>query len=88
MFSFAWRCSSLTHALALSSDAWIMRSVYEAPKAGRGGGGDYSLCDVVDYDRAVRVAVVHGCQRLIALLAGSIPGMQHQHCESGTSWRG
>lgn len=33
----------------------------------------YSLCDIVYYNCAVGIAVVHGCQRLVAFLSGSIP---------------
>ena len=36
-------------------------------------GQTHSLGDVVDNDGAVGVAVVHGCQRLVALLAGRVP---------------
>ena len=36
----------------------------------------YGLCDVVDDDGAVCVAVVHGCERLVALLAGGIPDLE------------
>jgi hypothetical protein len=38
--------------------------------------GTYSLCNVVDYDGAVGISVVHGCQRLVALLAGRVPDLK------------
>ena len=40
----------------------------------------YSLCDVVDDDGAVCVAVVHGGQRLVALLAGRVPDFKLDGC--------
>ena len=33
----------------------------------------YGLCDVIDYDGAVCVPIVHGCQRLVSLLACRVP---------------
>jgi hypothetical protein len=39
------------------------------------GGGDW-LCDVVDYDGAVRVAVVHWCEGFVAFLAGCVPYLE------------
>lgn len=39
-------------------------------------GTTYSLCDIVDDNGAVRVAVVHGCQGLVTLLAGRIPDLE------------
>lgn len=38
--------------------------------------GAYSLSDVVDYDGAVGVAVVHGSQGLVALLTCGIPDLE------------
>jgi hypothetical protein len=38
------------------------------------------LCDVVDDDSAVCVPVVHGGQRLVALLAGGIPYLKLDCC--------
>lgn len=38
--------------------------------------GAYGLSDVVDYYGTVGVAIVHGRQRLIALLAGCIPYLE------------
>jgi hypothetical protein len=40
----------------------------------------HGLCDVVDDDGAVRVAVVHGGQRLVALLAGGVPYLELDCC--------
>lgn len=37
------------------------------------GDSTYSLCDIVDYYGAVRIPVVHGRQRLVPLLPGSVP---------------
>lgn len=73
MFSLAWRWSSLTHAFALSRDDYN-RYVNDASCLGeRVWITTYSLCDVVDYYCAVRIPVVHGRQRLVALLPGSVP---------------
>lgn len=36
----------------------------------------YCLSDVVDYDGAVGIAVVHGGQRLVALLTSGIPNLE------------
>lgn len=76
MFSFAWRWSSLTHAFALSRDACACQRVLAVNAAGWA----YGLCDVVDDDGAVCVAVVHGRQRLVALLAGGIPYLELDCC--------
>lgn len=38
--------------------------------------GAYSLSNVVDYDGAVGIAVVHGSQRLVALLTCGIPDLE------------
>lgn len=38
--------------------------------------GTYGLCDVVDDDGAIGVAVVHGRERLVALLAGRVPDLE------------
>lgn len=61
MFSLAWRWSSLTHALALSSEDCVLVSLFV-----KGGGvkieeGTDGLRDVVNYYGAVGVAIVHGC---------------------------
>lgn len=40
----------------------------------------YSLCDIVYDDGAVCVPVVHGRQRLVALLAGGIPDLELDCC--------
>ena len=40
----------------------------------------YSLCDVVDNDGAVGVPVVHGRERLVALLAGRVPDLELDGC--------
>jgi hypothetical protein len=42
--------------------------------------GTHGLCDVVDDDGAVGVAVVHGRQRLVALLAGRVPYLELDCC--------
>lgn len=34
------------------------------------------MCDIVDNYRAVGIAVVHGSQRLVALLTGRIPNLK------------
>jgi len=36
----------------------------------------YSLCDIVYDYGAVRISVVHGCQRLVALLSRSVPDLE------------
>ena len=38
------------------------------------------MCDVVDDDGAVCVAVVHGRQRLVAFLTGGIPDFELDCC--------
>ena len=43
-------------------------------------GWAYGLCDVVDDDSAVCVPVVHGRQRLVALLACGIPYLELDCC--------
>lgn len=74
MFSFAWRWSSLTQALALSRDDCMVKLVSENSDMPEGPGvRTYGLCNVVDDNSAVGVAVVHGGQGLVALLAGGIP---------------
>ena len=40
----------------------------------------YSLCDVVDYYGTVCVSVVHGRERLVALLAGRVPDLKLYGC--------
>jgi hypothetical protein len=36
----------------------------------------YSLCNVVDYDSTVGISVVHGRERLIALLTSRVPDLK------------
>jgi hypothetical protein len=76
MFSLAWRWSSLTQALALSSDAYWISVLCLAPERWI----TYSLCDVVYYYGAVCISVVHGCERLVALLAGGVPNLKLHGC--------
>jgi hypothetical protein len=38
------------------------------------------LCDIIDDDGAVCVAVVHGGERLVALLAGRVPDLELDGC--------
>jgi hypothetical protein len=78
MFSLAWRWSSLTHALALSSDA-CLGSVLDY-KNNAGCYTTYSLCNIVYYDGAVCISVVHGRERLVALLASRIPDLELYSC--------
>lgn len=40
----------------------------------------YSLCDVVNDNGAVGIAVVHGCKRLVAFLACSVPNLELDSC--------
>lgn len=40
----------------------------------------YRLCDIVDYYRAVCVSVVHGRQRLVALLPCCVPNLKLDRC--------
>jgi hypothetical protein len=40
----------------------------------------YRLCDVVDDDGAVGIPVVHGRERLVALLAGCVPYLKLYGC--------
>lgn len=72
MFSLAWRWSSLTHALALSSEDCVLVSLFVDER--RGGGEADGLRDIIDHYSAVGVAIVHGCQGLVTLLASGIPG--------------
>lgn len=78
MFSLAWRCSSLTHAFALSSDA--CPTSVATPSWRRRPHNTYRLCDVVDDYGAVCIAVVHGGKRLVALLACRIPDLKLDRC--------
>jgi hypothetical protein len=47
-----------------------------ADNNGGGAAQAYGLCDVIDDDGAVCVAVVHGSKRLVALLASRIPDLK------------
>lgn len=84
MFSFAWRCSSLTHDLALSSDdcspnhrlAIIIATHRTHQQTEQGKRGPYRLGDVIDHNSAVGISVVHGSQRLVSLLASRIPDLE------------
>ena len=38
------------------------------------------MCDVVNDNGAVGVAVVHGCERLVAFLACSVPDLELDGC--------
>ncbi len=40
----------------------------------------YSLCDVVNDNCAVGIAVVHGCERLVTFLACSVPNLELDGC--------
>ena len=42
--------------------------------------GGYRLCDVVDYDCAVCVAVVHWCEGFVSLLACCVPYLEFDRC--------
>jgi hypothetical protein len=74
MFSFAWRWSSLTHALALSSELCSVSAAASClilsytPRV-----PPYRLCDVVYDYGAVRIPIVHGRQRLVAFLPCCVP---------------
>lgn len=61
MLSFAWRWSSFTQDLALSSEAYRLDVSGEAADV-RSKGETNSLGDVVYHYGAVGVAIVHGCQ--------------------------
>lgn len=77
MFSFAWRWSSLTHALALSSDACVCESQYLSPVwSANSNVTTYGLRNVVYDDGTVGVSVVHGRQRLVSLLASRVPNLK------------
>ena len=73
MFSLAWRWSSLTQAFALSREAWGVLVWWRCLVRDR---ETYGLCDVVYDYGAVCVSVVHGRERLVALLAGGIPDLE------------
>lgn len=62
MFSFAWRCSSLTQALALSSELYSASQLLMPLCMPWSMPLSYRLCDVVYNYRAVCVPVVHGRQ--------------------------
>ena len=70
IFSFAWRWSSLTHDLALSSDDCESMSSWPARM---GYVNAYRLRDVVDNDGTIRIPIIHGRQRFVPLLPRSIP---------------
>lgn len=70
MFSLACLWSSFTHDLALSNDDLNRWSVGSASELKRRA---YGLSDIVDNDGAVGVAVIHGGQRLVSLLASGVP---------------
>ena len=61
---------------------WPYLVMPEACQCQRRGGraATYGLCDVVDDDGAVGVAVVHGGERLVALLAGRVPDLELDGC--------
>lgn len=40
----------------------------------------YSLCDIVDHHRAVRIPVVHRRQRLVPLLTRCVPYLELDCC--------
>lgn len=81
IFSFAWRCSSLTHDLALSRDdcpsfpviSKAHRQKEERPRT-------YGLSDIIDNDGTVRIAIIHRSQRLISLLTSRIPNLELHSC--------
>jgi hypothetical protein len=76
MFSLAWRCSSLTQAFALSKEDYPISVC-----CGLGGSrGTYRLGDVVDHYSAVGIAVVHGRERLVTLLARCVPDLELDGC--------
>lgn len=76
MFSLAWRWSSLTQAFALSSDDYWPISMCLL----RMRSSPYRLGDIIDDDGAVGVSVVHGRQRLVALLACRVPDLELDRC--------
>ena len=77
MFSLACRWSSLTHDLALSSDVCRGQLAQQLRKGKRGRKREtYGLRDVVDDDGAVGIAVIHGRERLVALLACCVPNLE------------
>lgn len=73
MFSFAWRWSSLTQALALSSDACILLVHAELAQQ---QAATYRLGNVVDDDGAVGVSIIHRSKRLVSLLSSRIPNLK------------
>jgi hypothetical protein len=76
MFSLAWRWSSLTHAFALSSEAYLRQHLATSHMRN----ATHSLCDVVYNDSAVRVPIVHGRERLVSLLACRVPDLELDGC--------
>lgn len=73
MFSFACLWSSLTHDLALSNDDLRRRLVGVLVEK---ESDTYSLGDIIDNNGAVGVAIVHGGQRFISLLASGVPDFE------------
>lgn len=95
MFSFAWRWSSLTQALALSKELYntvipvsnlyskeslLRQAPHEGVLALVSSKETYSLCDVVNDNGAVGITVVHRCERLVAFLACSVPNLKLDGC--------
>lgn len=79
MFSFAWRCSSFTHAFALSSDACNPGVSNEAKPTLPIAGiifQTYRLRDIIYNNGTVGISVVHGGKRLVSLLSGRIPNLK------------
>ena len=75
MFSLACRWSSLTHDLALSSEAWT-NPLADERRDYLQQGASYSLGNVVDDYGAIGVPIVHGSQALVSLLSRCIPDLE------------
>lgn len=75
MFSLAWRWSSFTHAFALSSEACCTVSAYGFSVLTKSS-KSYSLRNVVYNHGAVCISVVHGRERLVALLSCCVPDLE------------
>jgi hypothetical protein len=72
MFESACRCSSLIHAFAFSNEDWI-QGISRLDNLNSKRRATHSLRDVVHDHSTIGVSVIHWCQRLVPLLAGSIP---------------
>lgn len=76
MFSFAWRCNSLTHDFALSNDDCALISTMACYQCS----STYGLSNVVYNHGAVCISVVHRGQALVPFLSSSVPDLKLDGC--------